>query len=89
MFEPSEKLQIQAAFSVPKRRFKLAHDRNYLKRRIREAHRLNLPNLKAQFAEKPFKISLIYIYNSSQITDFQKIETALQLFLKDLPSKIS
>lgn len=88
MFEPSATLQIQAAFSVPKRRFKLAHDRNYLKRRIREAHRLHLPNLKTQLAKTPAKLSIIYIYNNSQLADYHKIEAALFQFLEILPSKI-
>jgi len=87
IIEDANEFGIQAAFSVPKKRFKLAVDRNHLKRKIREAHRLHLPELKKHFYNKNVKISIIYIYNTNQQLTYSKIEKSLLLFFKKLQEK--
>lgn len=87
IIEEADSLSIQAAFSVPKKRFKLAVDRNNLKRKIREAHRLHLPEIKAYFENRNLKISIIYIYTSNQKFDYHQIEKSLMAFIKELKSK--
>ena len=82
--EQAEALSIQAAFSVPKKRFKLAVDRNNLKRKIREAHRLHLPELKECFKDEKLKISIIYVYSSNQKFDYHQIEKSIKGFVKEI-----
>jgi ribonuclease P protein component len=49
-------------FSVPKRQFKRAVDRNKIKRRVREAYRLNKSEMTA-----PGKFLIAYIYTAKTI----------------------
>ena len=72
----------QAMFVVPKRTFKRAHDRNKLKRRMREAYRLN----KAPFYElvhlKKKKLILCFLFVGKKIEEYKAIEAALLQHLK-------
>lgn len=79
LFEPAEnnKGQLQAAFSVPKKKFKHAVDRNRIKRQMRNVYRLLLPELKSLYAKKDHNLYLIFVYNSTEMLDYNVIEKAL------------
>lgn len=76
-----ETLPHKVAFSVPKRRFPKAVDRNRLKRRMLEAYRIN-KGLLTNF-DSP-ALHLIFIYNSSYEYDYHEIEATLQKLLTEL-----
>ena len=58
----------QVLFSVPKKRCKHAADRNRLKRKMREAYRLNKHRLLLPFANKATgHFLLAYVYTASDI----------------------
>lgn len=64
--------QTQIAVSVPKRNFKKSVDRNLLKRRIREAFRINQQRLNPSCG-----LDIIFIYFSREILDYSRIEKAV------------
>lgn len=64
--------------SVSKRNHKTAVARNLLKRRTREAYRLNKAPIADKAVEKQLRVSLGLVYASKEITDFQTIEHAVK-----------
>jgi ribonuclease P protein component len=78
----------QIAFSVPKRRFKKAHDRNLLKRRIREAYRLNKPKFYQFLKENELRIQLLVVYIAPQVLTYHEIESKTKTALDNLMAAI-
>ena len=71
----------RAAFAVPKRKFKLAVDRNRVKRQLREAYRLNkhlLPELHGK------KIVMLFLFLGKTKPDYEQVEKAIIFLLKKL-----
>ena len=75
---------MKIAFSVPKKFFKKAVDRNLLKRRCREAYRLNNSALKNQLMKHGKSLEILIVYNSSEIADFATIQDKIILILRRL-----
>lgn len=84
---PAE-VQAQVAFSVSKRNFKRAVKRNLLKRRMREAYRLNKPGFYRELAAKDSCVALMFIFVGKDIADYAQIEKATILALKKVTGKI-
>ena len=69
---PQESAFHQALFTASARNFKRAVDRNKIKRRCREAYRLQ----KDQLRETP-KLIIGFIYTAKEILDYHQIEKAV------------
>jgi ribonuclease P protein component len=68
---------VQVAFAVPKRRFKRANKRNFIKRRIREAYRLHKEPLYQLLEEKQLRIQLLIVYIAPEVMTFHELEPKL------------
>lgn len=73
----------QVLFSVPKRQFKRAVARNKIKRRCREAYRLNKqPLLEIDAAKRPSYVAFLYI--AKEIADYSVIEKSMKRCIERL-----
>jgi ribonuclease P protein component len=72
------KFPAQAMFVVPKRSFRKAHDRNRLKRRMREAYRLNKQKMYEQLDTAEKQMLLAFIYIGKEEAEYDKIETVVK-----------
>lgn len=80
----SENISMQMAVSVPKRNFKLATERNRIKRQIREAYRLNCNDTATFFKSRGQKLQLMVVYNSKEPPDYVGLESKIILILQRL-----
>jgi ribonuclease P protein component len=74
----------QVLISVSKKAFKRAIKRNKLKRRIREAFRLNKNDFLSLLVEKKRKLLIAIIYTENSIQSFFEIQISLQQIIKML-----
>ncbi len=84
--DASDTTPIKCAFSVPKRIFKKAVDRNLLKRKMREAYRLNRLELKEKLEIDKKQLLLTFVYTAKDVRHYSEIENKIILLLRPLQS---
>lgn len=72
---------VEVMFSVPKKFHKRANKRNLLKRRMREAYRLNRETLRLKVEQKGKMLDLALVYSTKEILSYKTIEHAVQRIL--------
>jgi len=88
---PAEKIdsQLQILISVPKRLFKRATDRNLIKRRIREAYRLNKNSLVQMCREENKQLILAFLYQNTAVAEYKVIEIDIKKIFAELTDKVA
>ena len=81
---PATDFPLKMAVAVPKRNFKLAVDRNRIKRQIREAFRLNCQGAIQYFKEKGVTVHILLVYNSKTPHDYVELKSKIILILQRL-----
>lgn len=79
--ERSQGSAVQFLISVPKKRLRLAVDRVKMRRRVREAYRLNHQQLSETVEGK---IDLAFIYIANDLKDFESVERAVNKILRKI-----
>lgn len=72
----------EVLFSTPKKFLKRANKRNVVRRRMREAYRLNKGILLG--SDKAFEADIALIYSSKEVLDYQIIENAIKKILRNI-----
>jgi ribonuclease P protein component len=78
----------QIMISVPKKIFKKAVHRNILRRRIREAYRLNKFHFIEYLKKNDLRVEIAFLYSSPEIIEYKKIEMQVVELLNKLANKL-
>lgn len=79
---------IQIAFTVPKRKYKKAVQRNRLKRQMREAFRLNKYKLYEALEGHDQKYAIMLIYTGQRALPYSTIEVAINKIIPRFVKKL-
>ena len=79
---------IEVMFSVPKKFHKRANKRNLLKRRTREAYRLNREELCERISLAGVEVNLAFIYSTKEVHSYKTIENAVQKILAQVCERL-
>jgi len=81
---------LKMGVTVPKKKVKLAVNRNLIKRRIREAYRLNKLPLQSKLSTHSSKsLNVMFIYIEKEPKDYKTIEKGVIKLLKKLEARLS
>lgn len=84
----SEGRGIEVMFSVPKKFHKRANKRNLLKRRTREAYRLNREELCERISQAGVEVNLAFIYSTKEVHSYKTVENAVQKILAQVCERL-
>jgi ribonuclease P protein component len=79
---PDTTFPVQMALTVPKKVFKTAVARNVLRRRIREAYRLNKHKLYDKLPKDGKQYAIMLLYTGKEAMSYQIIEQSIQKIIK-------
>lgn len=79
---------VSVMFSVPKKFHKRANKRNLLKRRSREAYRLNNASLKEVVRDKGVAVSIAFVLSTKDVASYKTIEYAVKRILEHVQESL-
>ncbi|MEA1897552.1 MAG: ribonuclease P protein component [Bacteroidota bacterium] len=84
-----QKPPVRIAFSIPKKKFKRAPDRNLLRRRVRESYRTNKHKLNDLLEDRNLQLHILLVYVSGEIVEFETINQKIVEVLNYLTKTFS
>jgi ribonuclease P protein component len=89
MEERKSAYPVQFGLSVPKRRFKSAVERNVLRRKMREAYRLNKHRIYTALADQEQQFAFMVLYTGQEALPYSEIEKAMQQIIRRFIKKVN
>ena len=86
--ENNDNVFIKVLIIVPKKKLKLATDRNVIKRRTKEAYRIHKKQLELVLKRNYQKLNLAIIYQEEEIVNYKLVEEKIILLLTRLIKKL-
>ena len=84
----SDTVAIKSIIVVPKKQLKLATDRNIVRRRMKEAYRLNKTEIEHFLVDKNKQLNIAIVYQNEKILSYKVIEEKIKLILGRLREEI-
>ncbi len=84
LFTGSSNPPLQFGVGVSNKNFKKAVDRNKIKRRVKEAYRLQKISLQQKLKEKKYQLSMFIIYTGKEIPEYREVVAQLNKILEKL-----
>lgn len=75
---------LKMGVSVSTRSFKKAVDRNLMKRRIREAYRLNNGELKMTVGNSAYSLDVFFVFSDHKMVDYALLSSTVEALLSKL-----
>lgn len=88
MEERRSEFPAQLTVSVPRKKFPRAVDRNHIRRRVREAWRLNKHRLYRALENREQQYALLIIYVAREALPYPEIEGAVRQMIRRLVKKL-
>ena len=86
--ENNDNVFVKSLIVVSKKRMKLAVDRNVIKRRIKEAYRLQKKQLEFFLESNNQQLNLAIIYQQEEFLDYKTLEEKINLLLSRLINEL-
>ena len=86
--ECSNEVTIKSIIVVPKKKVRLAVNRNIIRRRMNEAYRLNKIELENILKVKKLQLSIAMIYQKEKIFPYKNMEEEIKLILERLSKEV-
>lgn len=87
--ESMESVPFQVVLSAPKRQFKRAHDRNYVKRLMKEVLRREKQPLEDALKDSGKQLVLFIVYTNKEIISYQELEKCVRKLVGKLVVELS
>ena len=83
-----DEVTIKSIIVVPKKKIRLAVKRNIIRRRMKEAYRLNKIELENILKDKKLQLNIAIIYQKDKILPYKTLEEEIKLILERLSNEI-